>query len=123
MNFLYSILCGLCLTLHLAAAVRADQLVLVAGGGTEKDQVPATKARLNAPFGVDFDKSGNMYIVELTGERILRVDSKGTLTIAGGTGKKGNSGDGGPATMASFNAMHSLAAGRDGFIYLADTLN
>ena len=119
----FSILGGLCLTLQVAALAHADQLVLVAGGGTEKDQVPATKARLIAPFGVDFDKSGNMYVVELTGERVLRVDAKGTLTIAGGTGTKGDSGDGGPATKASFNDMHSLAAGRDGFIYLADTLN
>jgi hypothetical protein len=108
MKQLLSLLIALPLVIHVAGA-RADQLVLVAGGGTEKDHVPATKARLIAPFGVDFDKAGNIYIVELTGERVLRVDPKGMLTIAAGTGKKGSGGDGGPATMATFNSMHSLA--------------
>jgi DNA-binding beta-propeller fold protein YncE len=111
------------ITLVLAPGARADRLVLVAGGGADKDNVPATKAKLIAPFGVEFDKRGDMYIVELTGERLLRVDPKGTLTIAGGTGKKGSSGDDGPATQASFNGMHSLAIAPSGLVYLADTLN
>jgi len=114
---------GICVTLLLAAGVRADQLVLVAGGGTDKDHVPATKAQLNGPFGVDFDKSDNMFIVEMTGNRVLRVDAKGTLTIIAGTGVKGDSGDGGPAAAATFNGMHSLAVSSDGFLYLADTWN
>src|SRR5205085_9465533 len=88
MKHLLSIVCGLCLA-HCPAA-GADQLVLVAGGGTQKEHVPATKAKLIGPFGVDFDKNSSMYIVELTGGRLLRVDAKGLLTIAGGTGKKGS---------------------------------
>jgi sugar lactone lactonase YvrE len=51
------------------------------------------------------------------------VDSKGIFTILGGTGKKGNEGDGGPARQATFNGMHSLAMGPDGYLYLADTWN
>lgn len=62
------------------------KLVLVAGGGSEVENVPATKAKLMFPFGVDFDKAGNMYIVELNGERALKVDTKGIFTILGGTG-------------------------------------
>ena len=102
---------------------RADQLVLVAGGGTETENVAATKARLIDPFGIDFDKEGNAWIVEMTGERLLKVDAKGTLTVAAGTGKKGDSGDGGPGLKASFNDMHMLAVHPDGSVYLADTLN
>jgi DNA-binding beta-propeller fold protein YncE len=102
---------------------RADKLVLVAGGGTETENVPATKAKLIAPFGVDFDAQDNMYLVELSGERALKVDTKGTLTILAGTGKKGNTGDNGPARQATFNGMHSLAVHPDGAIYLADTWN
>ena len=106
-----------------ASMARADRLVLVAGGGEKTENVPATKAKLKSPFGVDFDKAGNMYIVELSGERVLKVDGKGTFTILGGTGKKGNVGDGGPARSAEFNGMHSLATGSDGQLYLADTWN
>jgi hypothetical protein len=110
------------LTFHLASAARADKLVLLAGGGTETNNVPATKAKLDGPFGVDFDSAGNMYIVEFTGQRLLRVDAKGMLTVLAGTGKKGDSGDDGPAAKATFNSMHSLLVAPNG-IYLADTWN
>ncbi len=109
--------------LFLAAPVRADKLVLVAGGGKDIENVPATQAKLNQPFGIDFDNRGNMYIVELLGGRVLKVDTKGNLTIIGGAGSAGDTGDGGPAREALFNSMHSLAVGPYNIIYLADTLN
>ncbi len=107
----------------LATSARADKLVRIAGGGTNENNVPATNARLTSPFGIDFDKAGNYYLVELAGERVLKVDPKGTFTILGGTGKKGNTGDGGPALKATFNGMHSLAVLPDGTVYAADTWN
>lgn len=114
----------LAMTLLLSSgSARADKLVLVAGGGTQVENVAAIEARLIAPFGVDFDAAGNMYLVELSGERALRVDPKGTFTILAGTGKKGNTGDNGPGRQATFNGMHSLAVHPDGTIYLADTWN
>src|SRR5262249_7587012 len=67
--------------------VRADPLdqkvarvVLVAGGGDRGDGVAATIARIQAPFGIDFDKRGNLYFVELTGQRVCRIDPQGVLT-------------------------------------------
>jgi sugar lactone lactonase YvrE len=101
----------------------ADKLVLVAGGGTGADGSPATQAKLAAPFGVDFDKSGNLYLVEFTGQRVLKVDGKGVLTAVAGTGQKGDGGDGDGARKAQFNGPHSLAVTPDGDIYLADTWN
>lgn len=101
----------------------ADKIVLVAGGGKDGDGLAATDAKLIAPFGVDFDRSGNMYVVELTGQRVLKVDAKGLLTKAAGTGTKGDAGDGGPGLKAQFNGMHSLAIAPTGDIYLADTWN
>ncbi len=104
-------------------SARADKLVRIAGGGTEENNVPATRAKLIQPFGIDFDKAGNYYIVELKGDRVLKVDPKGTFTILGGTGKKGNTGDDGPALKATFNGMHSLAVTPEGMLYAADTWN
>src|SRR5262245_66673440 len=98
---------------------RADKLVRIAGGGTEDGNSLAVQAKLIQPFGIDFDKAGNYYIAELLGGRILKVDPKGNLTVLAGTGKKGNTGDGGPALAATFNGMHSLAALPDGTIYAA----
>jgi DNA-binding beta-propeller fold protein YncE len=112
----------LIVSLQGVSAARADKLVLVAGGGTGGDG-PVLEAALKGPFGVDFDKAGNMYIAEFTGQRLLRVDPRGNLTTVAGTGEKGNGGDGGPALKAQFNCMHSLAIGPDGAVYLADTFN
>ncbi len=106
-----------------AASARADKLVLIAGGGNGVENVPALQAKLVDPFAVDFDKAGNMYLCELQGCRVLQVDPQGVLTILGGTGKKGDSGDGGPARQAAFNSPHSLAVGPDQMLYVADTLN
>jgi sugar lactone lactonase YvrE len=102
---------------------RADKLVLVAGGGTQAENTSATRAKLQGQFGVDFDGKGNLYIVEMVGQRLLRVDGKGDLTVLAGTGRKGDGGDDGPPRKAEFNGMHSLAVTPDGDVYLADTWN
>src|SRR5437868_1747317 len=96
-------LCAAIIAILVATApARADQLVLFAGGGQGADNVPAVQAALLQPFGIDFDASGNAYLVELKGGRVLRIDGKGVLTVVGGTGSTGNDGDGGPARKASF---------------------
>src|SRR4051794_20105467 len=95
----YSMRCAVALlgVLWCSTAALADRLVLVAGGGTEVEKVAAARAKLVDPFAVDFDAKGNMYMVELLGERALKVGPDGVLTIFAGTGKKGQSGNGGPA--------------------------
>jgi DNA-binding beta-propeller fold protein YncE len=103
--------------------LQAQKIVLVAGGGTKAGPAPATEVQLIAPFGVDFDKAGTMFIVELNGQRVHQVDAKGVLTTIAGTGKKGDSGDNGQAAVAQFNSMHSLAVLTDGNLCVADTLN
>ncbi len=103
--------------------VQAAKLVLVAGGGKGTDGGPAREARLQMPFGVDFDHSGSLFFVEFTGQRVRKIDAAGTLTTIAGTGEKGYDGDGGPATKAKFNSMHSLLVMPNGDIYLADTFN
>ncbi len=105
-----------------ADKTNAGKLVLIAGGGTQEENVPATQAKLNQPFAIGFDKAGNAYMVELAGNRVLKVDARGILTVFAGTGKKGDAGDGGPARRASFNGMHNLIVG-DGILYLCDTWN
>jgi hypothetical protein len=67
--------------------------VLVAGGSSGADGVPAAKARLIAPFGMDFDKAGTIFMVELTGERARRVDRRGILSVIAGTIHKGAVGE------------------------------
>jgi len=118
-----SLLCAWLLILACPSAARADKLVVVAGGGSAEQGKPATECKLVEPFGVDFDKAGNTYIVELSGGRVLKVDGKGVLSVFAGTGQKGDGGDGGPAAKAQFNGLHSLVSAANGDIYLADTWN
>jgi len=104
-------------------SLHADQVVLVAGGGTNEGNGLATEAKLQGPFGVDFDRFGNLYFVEMVGHRVGRVDAKGMLTIIAGTGRKSDGGDNGPALKAEFNGMHCLTVTPDGDVFLADTWN
>src|SRR5437016_4210795 len=78
------------LALATAGPVLADKVVLVAGGGNGADGSPASGAKLQTPFGVDFDKSGNLFFVELVGQKVRRVDVKGIVTTIAGTGRKGD---------------------------------
>lgn len=107
----------------LCAMARAEKLVLVAGGKLEHEGVAATEAKLRGPFGVDFNRSGELFLVELGGGRVLKIDTAGRLTRLAGTGAKGDSGDGGPGLSAVFNGMHSLVVAPDGSLLLADTWN
>jgi len=114
----------LSLSILTAFSAQADKVVLVAGGGTQAATATATDVKLVAPFGVDFDRAGNLFLVEMGGgERVRRVDAKGVLTTIAGTGQKGFAGDGGPAAQSQFNGMHNLAVAPNGDIYLADTWN
>jgi DNA-binding beta-propeller fold protein YncE len=113
---------GLCILLS-ASAAGAERLVLVAGGAMDQEGLPATQAKLRGPFGIDFNRSGEMFLVELAGGRVLTVDTAGRLTRLAGTGEKGDQGDGGPALQAVFNGMHSLVVAPDGALLLADTWN
>jgi DNA-binding beta-propeller fold protein YncE len=111
------------LVLALTGTARADKLVLVAGGGAGGDGVPATQAKLDKPFGLAFDKAGNLYIGEFEGHRIRKVDAGGVISTIAGTGEKGFSGDGGPAIRAQINTVHDVIVADNGDLYLADTNN
>jgi DNA-binding beta-propeller fold protein YncE len=107
----------------IASLARADKIVLVAGGGMADDGAQATQAKLLTPFGVAFDGSGNLYLVEYTGQRVRRIDSKGVISTIAGSGRKGSAGVGGPAKEAEFDSPHNLAVTPNGDIFVADTMN
>jgi len=113
------------------------RLAIVAGTGIFDeggDGGPATKADLQAPTGMAFDRGGNLYVADLWGDRVRRIDSNGTITTIAGSGPTtinrspsypaGNfSGDGGPATAARLYAPRGLAFDSSGTLYVADSNN
>jgi len=52
-----------------------------------------------------------------------RAESIGQLTVFAGTGARGSSGDGGPATQASFKYPDGIARTADGTVYISDMGN
>lgn len=104
--------------------LRADKIVLVAGGQEERTDIPAVQAQLLEPFGVDFDDHDNLFIIEMArGNRLLKVDARGHLTHVAGQPGSGEPGDGGPALSAHFNGPHNLAILPGGDILIGDTWN
>ncbi len=114
-------------SLLLSPLVADGVIDTVAGDGQQGDSGdggPATKARLNQPFDVAYDAAGNLFLSDTFNHRIRRVDAKtGVITTVAGSGKKGFSGDGGPATEAAFDEPYGVAMAKDGTFYVADRLN
>ena len=111
-----------CIVNCVASLSAAEKIVLVAGGTEPAAGIAAERTKLISPFGIDFNRQGVGFIIELTGERVFKLE-KGLLHQVAGTGKLGQGGDGGPGLKAEFNGMHNLALGPDGMVYLADTWN
>jgi len=104
-----------------ATAQRPRSSVVI--GESLADVMNPKSGKLSSPFGIDFDKQGNMYIVELSGGRVHKMDTTGILTIIAGDGSEGYTGDNGPAKDATFNGMHNVAVTPAGDLYIADSWN
>jgi sugar lactone lactonase YvrE len=83
----------------------------------------AASSSVKEPFGIDFDKRGAMYIVELTSGRLLRRDPNGELVKLSEHDKKGYSGDGGPVGDAFFDGPHNCVVTSDDALLVADSWN
>jgi sugar lactone lactonase YvrE len=85
---------------------------------------PLPAASLNGPRAVAVDPAGRLLVVEREGNCVRRVDfARGTIERFAGTGKKGYTGDGGPALAATFDGPKEIAVGPDGSVYVVDTEN
>jgi trimeric autotransporter adhesin len=91
--------------------------------GYSGDGGPALQATLNDPFGVVYDKAGNLYITDIRNYVVRIVNTAGIINTYAGNGTAGYGGDGGPATSASLNFPRGMAFDGSGNLYIADTLN
>ena len=87
--------------------------------GFSGDGGPATEAALYYPVGVAVDSAGNVYVADLGNQRVRRIDTAGVISTFAGTGERGFSGDGGPATEAQLSYPASVAVDSAGNVYVA----
>jgi streptogramin lyase len=113
---------------HVLRKITRDGVISRVAGtgksGYSGDGGPAVKAELNDPYEVRFDKAGNLYFVERLNHVVRKIDAKSqTISTFAGTGKPGFSGDGGPASEATFKEPHSIQFGPDGSLFVCDIGN
>ncbi|NOS81627.1 MAG: hypothetical protein HOP32_08620 [Nitrospira sp.] len=108
----------------------SGEITTVAGTGTActvqpcGDNGQATLAQLRDPSGVAVNAAGDLWIADLSNDRIRRVDAAtGTITTVAGTGVPGILGDNGPATGAQLFNPAGVAVNAAGDLWIADLSN
>jgi trimeric autotransporter adhesin len=99
-------------------------------GAALGDGGPATSATLCWPGSIALDKQGNLYIPDEVANLVREVfgpnstaGTPGDIISIAGTGTRGYSGDGGPATMAELAQPRSVAVDGAGNVFIADSKN
>lgn len=94
--------------------------------GYTGDGGPATNALLGCTVSaLCTDRNGNIYLFD-NGSRVRKVDTNGIITTIAGTGVRGYSGDGGPASAAQISGFLNKSMVFDqssGDLYLSDPYN
>jgi hypothetical protein len=95
----------------------------IAGTGTagyNGEDIDATSAQLKGPLSLAIDNTNSLYISEPDNYRIRKISASGKITTIAGTGINGSSGDGGPATNATFQTLTGLCLNSSGALFLND---
>src|SRR6266498_2105308 len=107
-----------------SAAIR--QISTVAGTGAPGDSGEgraATEAQLNNPYGITRGPDGGLYICDMQNHRVRKVSRDGIITTVAGTGKRGYSGDGGPALQAELNEPYEVRFDKAGDMFFVEMRN
>ncbi len=106
--------------------VTADGASFAAVAGTGQngdsgDGGPAVDAELRHPTTVALDRHGNVYLTDPESRRVRKVSATDhTISTVAGTGREGDSGDGGPATDAELRFPNCVAVDGHGNVFLTD---
>ena len=102
----------------------AGRLSVVAGTGKEGPPTrgPATRSKLDTPFGVAVDAHGDLFIADTYNNVVEEVTAAGRLSVVAGTGKEGPPTPG-PATRSKLDTPSGVAVDAHGDLFIADTAN
>lgn len=93
------------------------------GNGFAGDGGAAIAAKLSYPSDIAFDPAGNLYIADLGNSRVRRVTPGGSITTFAGSGQRGPSIAGVPATLTPFDGPLGVEADPSGDVYISDAYN
>ncbi len=89
--------------------------------GSTPDGSAIAGTALNGPRSLDFDKAGNLWLCTREGNQVFKFDlAAGKIHHIAGTGKKGVTGNGGPAKEATLSGPKGIAIDSEGNVWLAD---
>ncbi|WP_428488995.1 hypothetical protein [Rhodopila sp.] len=77
--------------------------------GFSGDGGPAAQARLNQPYGIAIDRSGQVFLADRLNRRVRVIDTSGVIATLAGDGSGQSSGDSGPAPQAGLPEPNGLA--------------
>lgn len=101
-------------SLYVADAGRGTIYVI-----TDQGEVSVLKDGLNGPTGLCWN-GGALYVAETGEHRIVKIEN-GSLTVVAGTGEEGE--DDGAVDKATFSNPQGVTVGKDGVIFVSDTVN
>jgi streptogramin lyase len=91
--------------------------------GATPDGAKIAGTPLSGPRAIDFAADGVMWLVLRDGNAVVTLDfAHNVIHRMAGTGKKGLTGDGGPAAQATFSGPKGISVA-GGSVYLTDTEN
>lgn len=97
------------------------QVTTLAGSSAGYVDGDVSVAKFSAPIDVVVDSTGNLYVLEVNGNRIRKISTTGQVTTLAGSGTAGYAD--GVGTSASFNAPYSMALDKADNLYVADRAN
>jgi streptogramin lyase len=104
--------------------VRSFLLALLLAFPLSAATLTTLDVRLDQPFGLTTGPDGALYVCDANDHRVIRIDVKsGKFSTFAGSGHKGYSGDGGPATAASLSEPYELVFDSRGDLYFVERLN
>lgn len=100
-------------------------LSTIAGNGTigfGGENISATDVSVELYHPCDIaEYNGEIYFADTGNHRIRKISSQGIISTVAGDGSTGNTGDGGPATSASFVQPEWIVLDSEGNLYVSDS--
>ncbi len=112
---------GLAVVLVRGASVPHPHVVASAGAAAKPGAIVTPKL----PEAMAVGPKGSLYVVDGGRDQILRRRPGGRFQVVAGTGRRGFSGDGGPAVDAEIHVGYQagIAVARNGTVYFSDDWN